>query len=437
MKKSLLIMLCVLCTILSLKAKESVIPAAEREPAGRFVLPAFKGDDQSLTTLSGPIDDRKVVLLSFFATYCKPCVNEVDYLVDIQNRYKGKPVEIVYVSIQGTSSIRKALKKGDSAFDPATMKKVTDNFPVMIDEKRTLYKALMQSGDSISVPATVILDQSRRVALRSRGFEGENEFVTGLTNAIDALLKEQPADLRNGAGQVTLVFSASVSGARSRLAQRKALYADLADMHGDMVLCSTGDYSRVESTPEKSAAVFKQVKSLGYDAIVPGDQEFTGGIEAVGTSGLPWTACNMTAKGVKIKKSLVVKKNGLKIGITGVIDPTAFTYSDKSVKSAVVIDTNWQKALKTEVDSLRKKGVGSVIVLAHGGSDFIGEIAKKVNGIDMIAGGHTQEELFETSPGKPVLLQSGAAGKQIYVVTWDTKKKAVVQQSLETVAELD
>lgn len=51
-------------------------------------------------------------------------------------------------------------------------------------------------------------------------------------------------------------------------------------------------------------------------------------------------------------------------------------------------------ALQREVDKLLTLGVNKIIVLGHSGFDTDKEIAKKVRGVDVVIGGHTNTFLF-------------------------------------------
>ncbi len=45
------------------------------------------------------VEDEKLYVINFWATWCKPCVKELPYFEEIQANYKDKNVEVVLVSL--------------------------------------------------------------------------------------------------------------------------------------------------------------------------------------------------------------------------------------------------------------------------------------------------------------------------------------------------
>lgn len=48
----------------------------------------------------------KVILINFWATWCKPCVSEFPDLVKLYNDYKGKGFELVFISLDMTEDVQ-------------------------------------------------------------------------------------------------------------------------------------------------------------------------------------------------------------------------------------------------------------------------------------------------------------------------------------------
>ena len=75
--------------------------ALESQPVGKPAAPFSLPDEKGRAR--GPADLRgKVVLLNFWATWCPPCVDEMPSLEALARRMKGRPFELVAVSVDKT-----------------------------------------------------------------------------------------------------------------------------------------------------------------------------------------------------------------------------------------------------------------------------------------------------------------------------------------------
>lgn len=406
----------------------------QRKRVERFVLTDFNGQQHSLTSLSGKTAERDILLFSFFKTDCMPCVKELDSLLALKNTYKSANLKIIYVGLQSKSKLNRALKKGDDAFDQASMKKLLDNFTVLIDANKKLYAELTGETDMVRIPANIIVDKNRKGAFSKIGFKETDDFDTFISAAFDTLLTEKVIDRKNRGNEITAVFSSCESGAKYTLNMRHALYQDLRDIYGELLLCATGDFNFVEGTLEKETLIFESMNDLGYNALVPGDQEFVNGSDSITANNLPFVACNLFYnKKQMFAGSLIIERGGTKIGITGVIDPDAFTYI---ANKKITIGNEYKSILTKESAKLNNAGVTTHIILCHGGQKFVEDLAREFTDVLVIAAGHTQEDFITNSPETPLLLQPGAGGRFVYLVRFDVKNKKLIESRKIPVKEL-
>lgn len=82
-----------LCVVLALGCREAS-QAPPPEPAPGFDLPLVGGGRVSLEALRG-----ETVLLDFWATWCPPCVLEIDELNALQQELQGTGTRILAISI--------------------------------------------------------------------------------------------------------------------------------------------------------------------------------------------------------------------------------------------------------------------------------------------------------------------------------------------------
>jgi peroxiredoxin len=74
----------------------------EGHPAPDFTLPALDGAEVSLSSLRG-----RVVLLNFWATWCKPCEDEMPAMARLHAQLAGDGFELLAVSVdEGDEEVR-------------------------------------------------------------------------------------------------------------------------------------------------------------------------------------------------------------------------------------------------------------------------------------------------------------------------------------------
>jgi len=86
-----------------------------------------------VTTLDGEVFDLaklkgKVVLVSYWATWCAPCKKDMPKLDAFYRRYQGRSLKIIGISVDRSADLRKVRKVVASfAYPVALLKDVTDN----------------------------------------------------------------------------------------------------------------------------------------------------------------------------------------------------------------------------------------------------------------------------------------------------------------------
>ena len=114
---------------------------------------------------------KKVVVVRFQASYCKPCAKESPELSRLVERYRDRDVEIVAIHVQDTATDAQRF---------ATRTKAT--YPIALDPRLNLGNRFGFKG----TPYTVVIDRKGEIAARMHG-EGA---VRRLPRTLDALLKQ-------------------------------------------------------------------------------------------------------------------------------------------------------------------------------------------------------------------------------------------------------
>lgn len=97
--------------------------------------------------------NHKVLFINMWATWCGPCRIEMPSMADLHHEFSSDGLQIVAISDEDPETVRQYLEQNPYPFQ------------ILIDEEGTLFRQLGITG----IPASLILDQQRRVAFAHTG----------------------------------------------------------------------------------------------------------------------------------------------------------------------------------------------------------------------------------------------------------------------------
>jgi thiol-disulfide isomerase/thioredoxin len=106
---------------------------------------------------------KKAVLISFFATWCKPCKKEMPFLEQLYTEYKSKGLQIISVAIDK-----------DEATWPEIGELVKKNhvtYPIVKDRYNLIARQYL--GDKTAMPSVFIIDKDGKVVLVKQGYTND------------------------------------------------------------------------------------------------------------------------------------------------------------------------------------------------------------------------------------------------------------------------
>lgn len=147
--------------------------AAEAAPAKAkatdFSLPNTEGITESLSEQKG-----KVVILSFWATWCPPCRMEMPHLEALHKKYSGKPVRVLGVNLDlKPAELKEWMKRNQLTFSS------------LVDLDGAVAKQYQVEG----IPTLLVIDQEGNIRQRGEGFDPNME--KNLSKLIDSLLQKK------------------------------------------------------------------------------------------------------------------------------------------------------------------------------------------------------------------------------------------------------
>lgn len=99
-------------------------------------------------------------------------------------------------------------------------------------------------------------------------------------------------------------------------------------------------------------------------------------------------------RATKLKNSTVLEVNDRKIGVIGYLTPETKILST----TENVIFNDEVESIREEAKKLKAQGVDILIALGHSGYNTDKRIAKEVEDIDLVIGGHTNTFLYKGAP---------------------------------------
>ena len=204
------------------------------------------------------------------------------------------------------------------------------------------------------------------------------------------------------------------------------------------LLLSAGDM--FQGTPIsalfRGKPVIEIMNYLKYDAMVLGNHEFDWGRaplqSIISETAFPVLSANILDQGGRllhgVKPYVMVKRKNVQIAIIGLTTPeTIYTTTPGSLTGLTFVSP--QKVLPPLIKKVRAHGAKLIIVLSHLGLDADRELARQVQGIDVIVGGHSHTAIPDPiNESGTVIVQAGSNGSYLgeLNISFDTAKKKIV-----------
>ncbi|GAB3759346.1 TlpA family protein disulfide reductase [Spirosoma pomorum] len=144
------------------------------EPAPAFSLTDLKGNSVSSASLKG-----KVVVLDFWATWCRPCIASFPAMQQAKTHFQNDPnVQFLFVNTREGGPLQRV-------YD--FMNKHPYDFTVPLDGSQRVSKAYKVQG----IPTKVIIDPKGRVRYRHVGYSGDPEATVDELTLVVEMLKDE------------------------------------------------------------------------------------------------------------------------------------------------------------------------------------------------------------------------------------------------------
>lgn len=101
--------------------------------------------------------DGKALFITFFATWCPPCIEEIPTLIKLQNKYEGDGFSVLGLSVDqgGSKTVRKLIEKKSI------------NYPVLFADSITMQKF----GGVYGIPVSFLVNKKGHVVKKYTGYQ--------------------------------------------------------------------------------------------------------------------------------------------------------------------------------------------------------------------------------------------------------------------------
>lgn len=282
--------------------------------------------------------------------------------------------------------------------------------------------ALLAAGGAAQAGGT---DAAQTGDLRILHTNDTHAYLAGLDARGQACLADEAC--RGGMGRIAAAIDAA------RREGDNVLALDAGDQFQGTLFYSVG----------KWPVLAEYARRMPYDAMTLGNHEFDEGCGALrrflDAQPIPVVAANLAPEracplsGSRVQPFLVRNVQGEKVGIVGLANDRV-TAQAQACPHTRFLDA--AESLRQAVTALEAQGVRRIVALSHLGLSADRALARQVDGVDVIVGGHTHAylgpgaaagpyPLVERSPsGQPVLVVTAAWGTQHIgdlVVTFDAR----------------
>lgn len=231
--------------------------------------------------------------------------------------------------------------------------------------------------------------------------------VAGIDGHGDACLDE--ADCRGGLSRI----AAAIDAEKRRAANVLAL--DAGDQFQGTLFYTVNGWPMLADYDRR----------LPYDAVTLGNHEFDEGCDALRrfleAQPLPVLAANLVPeqgcplRDSRIRPWIIREIDGRRVGIVGLANDEVRMLA-RACPHTSFLDR--AEALRRAVAALEEQGVRHIVALSHLGLPADRELARTVDGVDVIVGGHTHSYLGPDSPEGPYpIVERSPSGRPVLVVT--------------------
>ena len=257
----------------------SRVVSAARLPMPPLDYLTFEGHRVKVRRQTEPAKQSPPTLITLWASWCVPCLAELNELTDRQEELRAAGLDVVTLSVDeldagSTASLQAARQFVDKIGFPFASGLATsttaEKLQMVLDHLFDLHRPL-------AVPSSILLDPSGRVAAVYRGRVAIDQLLDDVRLVIDAPDQFGSAQPFAGRWYVPrkrlspfdlawkMVEQAPLDDAIAYIQENRVLLKDHFNLHKLLVLLGNGRLTRGE--PEQAAALYREALKIDIDYV--------------------------------------------------------------------------------------------------------------------------------------------------------------------------
>ena len=224
--------------------------------------------------------------------------------------------------------------------------------------------------------------------------------------------------------------------------KRATFVSDWLKEHPNTLLLDSGDFLSFDGDEDNDAKMLRAMDAMNYSAVNIGDQEFSNGIDSIESnmnlSSIPFVASNLEssdASKLDIPQQRILTVSGLNILVMGVLDCESYEFYNRIYADFNLVVTDPIQAVRRIYTQAKSNSrIDLVILLSNLGYDRDEQLARELDFIDVIIGGHSQHQ-FDRSVQveNTIITQCGKNGQYLGHLELQIEKSKLAAHSGELI----
>lgn len=126
----------------------------------------------------------KVYVVEFWATWCGPCISSMPHLAELQNKYRGRDVQIISVSDETLDEVNDLLAQ-ENAEVGRTFQEITSAYSLTTDPDGSVQADYMEGANQQGIPTSFIVGKSGLIEWIGHPMELDEPLEAVVTDSWD------------------------------------------------------------------------------------------------------------------------------------------------------------------------------------------------------------------------------------------------------------